>query len=119
MDMSGLANTSWTNYGDSFFLLKPHVRSRVTWTGKDSADVSRDLDMAKHPELDTQQSVGTPDACAHLLLQFSDKELRAAIRVATGRAFHIKNDITLSSYKEIQVPPHHLNLPTCCRLTCC
>jgi len=53
--------------------------------------------------------MATPEHYAHVLLEYSDRELRAVVRIATGRSFdlYIENNAVLTHYKEIQVasPP--------------
>jgi hypothetical protein len=103
LDPSGIGRR-WSEYGSAFFSLKPHMRERITITTRDSSQIANHFADEKEPERGSTDYVATPESCAHLLTQFHDIELRAAIRVATGRAFSVPIN-RLSYYKEVQVPP--------------
>lgn len=57
-------------YGNSYFLLKEQVRKRCTFTEMDSSNTVSILGSFKYPN--------------HVLLKFSDAELKAAVSAAKG-----------------------------------
>ena len=75
-----------SSYGQSYFLLKPHVRNRCTVTDMDSSSPSA--------------SIGTFQFCFHILNKLSDSELKAAIDASKGN--EVKSGC-ISAYKEIQI----------------
>ena len=75
-----------SGYGQSYFLLKSHVRNRCTVTDMDSSS--------------STAAIGTFQFCYHILNKLSDQELRAAFDGSKG------NEIVSSmigTYKEIQI----------------
>jgi hypothetical protein len=73
-------------YGQSYFLLKSHVRDRCTITDMDSSSPSSTL--------------GTFRFIFHLLLKLSDAELRSAFEGSKGK--EMKSHV-IGTYKEIQI----------------
>jgi hypothetical protein len=69
-------------YGQSYFLLKPHVRDRCTITDMDSSSPSATL--------------GTFRFIFHLLLKLSDAELHSAFEGSKGK--EMKSHV-ISAYK--------------------
>lgn len=96
LDPNGLQEKC-SQYGDSFFLLKQHVRARATFTSEDSGQVARWGQPA--------DGIGTADHYAHVLNQYTDRELRAIIRTATGGALPIASKRVIATYKEVQARP--------------
>lgn len=68
-DPSGVMACS--GYGQSYFLLKSHVRDRCTMTDMDSASPSSTL--------------GTFRFVFHLLMKLSDEELKSAFEGSKGK----------------------------------
>ncbi len=58
------------SYGQSYFILKPHVRKRCTFTDRDSSL--------------SDASIGTFKHCFKILTKFSDDELKAAFTASKG-----------------------------------
>ena len=75
-----------SGYGQSYFLLKNHVRNRCTVTDMDSSSAAA--------------AIGTFQFCYHILNKLSDAELRAAFDGSKGNEI-VSNMI--GTYKEIQV----------------
>lgn len=73
-------------YGNSYFLLKPHVRDRCTITDMDSSSASA--------------SLGTFRFMFHVLMKLSDAELKCAFEGSKGK--EMKSNV-IGSYKEIQI----------------
>lgn len=75
-------------YGDSYLLLKHHVRFRCSFASKDSA----------------YEGIipSTVEYYAHVLADFTDDELREVKRKATGEV-ELANSSKLSYYKECQI----------------
>lgn len=77
-------------YGDSYIVLKD-VRLRTTFAPTDSAMLRA-------------ESLACCDFYAHVLSQYSDEELKAALEVGTGRvASHDSDVIDNFAYKEAQI----------------
>ena len=83
--------TASPDYGSSYLLLKDHVRTRVTFTSRDSGVGKCNL--------------GTCEHFAHVLAEFSDLDLRAVLsRVGSGSAASCQHDqYRETHYKEMQV----------------
>ena len=75
-----------SGYGQSYFLLKPHVRDRCTITDMDSSSPSATL--------------GTFRFVFHVLMKLSDAELQCAFEGSKGK--EMKSN-AIGAYKEIQV----------------
>ena len=73
-------------YGQSYFLLKPHVRDRCTITDMDSSSPSATL--------------GTFRFIFHLLMKLSDPELKSAFEGSKGKEMLSS---VIGAYKEIQI----------------
>ena len=73
-------------YGQSYFLLKNHVRSRCTMTDKDSSSADA--------------AIGTFKYCFHVLNKMTDGELKSAYSAA--KAIEESSSVT-RTYKEIQI----------------
>lgn len=73
-------------YGQSYFLLKSHVRNRCTVTDMDSSSPSA--------------TIATFQFCFHLLNKLSDAELKAAFE---GSKANEVESICIGAYKEIQI----------------
>lgn len=73
-------------YGQSYFLLKGHVRDRCTITDMDSSSPSSTL--------------GTFRFIFHLLMKLSDPELHSAFEGSKGK--EMKSNV-IGAYKEIQI----------------
>lgn len=73
-------------YGQSYFLLKSHVRDRCTITDMDSASPSA--------------TIATFRFIFHLLMKLSDAELKAAFEGSKGKEM-LSN--VIMAYKEIQI----------------
>ena len=82
-----------SHYGSSYLLLKDHVRTRVTFTSRDSGGVRCKL--------------GTCEHFAHVLAEFSDPDLQAVLsRVGSGSgstAAPPQGQYRETQYKEMQV----------------
>ncbi len=76
-----------TSYGKSYMLLKNEVRHRVTFTERDSCNKDSSCGTLKYP--------------AHVLVKFNDNELKAAVNASRGK--EKMKDISMSSYKELQI----------------
>ena len=76
-------------YGDCFLLMDNSVRSRTTCCSRDSSSVKI-------------SNLGTLDACAHVLAEYTTEELRATVEVATGRRRCVGSEV-ISEYKEVQI----------------
>ena len=74
------------SYGQSYFLLKPHVRERCTFTDKDSSNAD--------------SSIATFKYCFRILSKMKEDELRAAFSASKAQEVSSK---CVSAYKEIQV----------------
>lgn len=74
------------SYGQSYLVVKPHVRSRCTFTDADSC--------VEH------SIVGTLHYCIHVLNQLNDKELLATFDAVEGKS---STSTVISTYKEIQI----------------
>lgn len=75
-----------SGYGQSYFLLKDHVRNRCTVTDMDSSSATA--------------RIGTFQFCYHVLNKLSDAELQAAFDGSKGKEV-VSNMI--GTYKEIQI----------------
>ena len=75
-------------YGDNYFVLKHHMRSRTTCWYFDSADFNRN------------DSLGTLEHYAHIFVKFSDWEIMNIVSMAVGSAAYTKN--YNGNYKEVQ-----------------
>lgn len=75
------------SYGQSYFLLKSHVRNRCTMTDMDSSSPN--------------STICTFRFCYHLLCKLSDKEIKAAFD--GSKAIEIKSIGIVNAYKEIQI----------------
>lgn len=73
-------------YGQSYFLLKSHVRDRCTITDMDSSSASATL--------------GTFRFIFHVLMKLSDSELKCAFEGSKGK--EMKSNV-IGTYKEIQI----------------
>ena len=73
-------------YGQSYFLLKTHVRDRCTITDMDSSSSTATL--------------GTFRFIFHLLMKLSDHELKSAFEGSKGKEMQSH---VIGSYKEIQI----------------
>ena len=76
------------SYGAFVLTLKPHVRYRTTFFGKDTGGFAKDGALATH------------DLYAHVLQSYRDEELRAVLdvhRISGGPS------TTIRVYKEIQI----------------
>ena len=73
-------------YGQSYFLLKEHVRQRCTFTGMDSSNAS--------------SSIATFKYCFKILNKLTDNELKAAFDAS--KAKEVASSCT-TTYKEMQV----------------
>ena len=73
-------------YGQSYFLLKPHVRNRCTITDMDSAS--------------STATIGTFRFVNNVLNKLSDDELRSAFEGSKGKEM-LSN--VIAAYKEIQI----------------
>lgn len=69
-DPLGLQNACG-HYGKSILVLKPHMRSRVTWSN---------IDSSCH-----NAHIGTLHSCAHVLMEMDDERLRSILTVGSGR----------------------------------
>ena len=58
------------NYGQSYFILKPHIRKRCTFTDKDSSYID--------------SSIGTLKFCFKILNKLTDNELKAVFIASKG-----------------------------------
>lgn len=74
-------------YGQSYFLLKSHVRNRCTMTDMDSSSPN--------------STICTFRFCYHLLCKLSDREIKAAFD--GSKAIEIKSAGVVGAYKEIQI----------------
>ena len=74
------------SYGQSYFLMKDHVRERCTFTDKDSSNAD--------------SSIATFKYCFKILSKMNDNELRAAFDAS--KAKEIASNCT-ATYKEIQI----------------
>ena len=81
-------------YGDSFLALKPSVRYRATMTGTRDDRTSR-----------LNEVMARPGSYAHVIADYDDDELRAALDVATGRR-HGLDSYVIENFKEVQVHLH-------------
>ena len=75
-----------SGYGQSYFILKTHVRDRCTITDMDSSSSTATL--------------GTFRFMFHVLMKLSDAELRCAFEGSKGK--EMKSNV-VGSYKEIQI----------------
>lgn len=75
-----------SGYGQSYFLLKPHVRDRCTITDMDSSSSSATL--------------GTFRFIFHVLMKLNDAELECAFEGSKGK--QMKSN-AIGAYKEIQI----------------
>jgi hypothetical protein len=75
-----------SGYGQSYFLLKEHVRSRCTVTDMDSSSA--------------RARIGTFQFCFQVLNKLSDAELKAAFDASKGK--EVVSNI-IRTYKEIQI----------------
>ena len=75
-----------SGYGQSYFLLKPHVRDRCTITDMDSSSSAATL--------------GTFRFIFHVLMKLSDAELQCAFEGSKGN--EMKSNV-IGTYKEIQI----------------
>lgn len=75
-----------SGYGQSYFLLKEHVRSRCTVTDMDSSS--------------PRARIGTFQFCFQVLNKLSDAELKAAFDASKGK--EVVSNI-IRTYKEIQI----------------
>lgn len=73
-------------YGQSYFLLKDHVRDRCTITDMDSSS--------------SNATLGTFRFIFHLLMKLSDAELHSAFEGSKGK--EMKSNV-IGAYKEIQI----------------
>lgn len=86
---TGVAAAS--HYGSSYLLLKEHVRTRVTFSSRDSGGGSCNL--------------GTCEHFAHILSEFSDPDLRAVlclVRSGSGSGPIAESSPSLQQYREAQ-----------------
>lgn len=83
-DPKGVAACS--GYGQSYFLLKPHVRDRCTITDMDSASPTA--------------TIGTFRFINHVLMKLTDHELQSTLEGSKGKEM-LSNVIGV--YKEIQI----------------
>lgn len=81
-------------YGDSYLILKPHVRSRTTCCYGDSGNLNGMI------------SLGTLENYAHILVQFSDKELTDIVSLACSMPHTKNNEIIYEEYKYKEVQFH-------------
>ena len=75
-----------SGYGQSYFLLKEHVRERCTFTDKDSSNAD--------------SSIATFKYCFKILSKMNDNELKAAFDGSMAKEVSSK---CTSTYKQIQI----------------
>ena len=78
--------TACSNYGQSYFLLKPHVRDRCTITDQDSSS--------------SAAAIGTFRFIYHVLMKLPDPELVSAFEGSKGKEMVSS---VIGTYKEIQI----------------
>lgn len=86
-NISNHPNGSAIAYGDNYFTLKPHMRSRITCCNNDSSDLC------------DQRLVGTLDNYAHILAEFKDDEINDFVTTICSR----NSKQIQMQYKEIQI----------------
>eukprot|EP01114_Cavostelium_apophysatum_P017778 TRINITY_DN5357_c0_g1_i3.p1 TRINITY_DN5357_c0_g1~~TRINITY_DN5357_c0_g1_i3.p1 ORF type:complete len:465 (-),score=89.24 TRINITY_DN5357_c0_g1_i3:34-1254(-) len=75
------------NYGDSYLTLKK-VRLRTSFADKDSSAIDTRVASCEH--------------YAHVLATYNEEELKAVIKVATGKASYMSSSV-ITVYKEVQI----------------
>jgi len=80
--------TLCSSYGDSYLVLRKHMRSRVTGASCDTSN--------------SHVKVGTLDLYGHVLEAFSDNEIKVVLEAATKKSTAADSS-KLATYKELQV----------------
>merc|ERR1712151_1275898 len=96
-DPQGMRAFCAQTYGKSYLQLHG-VRLRTTFSATDSGNMVADYGKEPTPQLPKawelpDHRVATLDYCAHILLEFSAKELRAALDVGSGKEDAVNSKI--------------------------
>jgi hypothetical protein len=77
-------------YGKSYVQLRSSCRLRATYADQDTSHVD-------------EVALASCEDYAHILLRYSDEELRAVLEVALGERLFVDSDAVVSVYKEVQL----------------